>query len=111
VENPALLPRARRPVVVCAKKAGVVRDMDPYALGMLALALGAGRTRADQAVDPKAGIELLVGLGTRVEPGDPLCSLHTSRPGTAGALVERTRAAFSIGAKPRLKPLLVERLG
>jgi len=47
-------------------------EIEPYELGLAAVALGAGRTRADQRVDPAAGIELAVQVGDEIEAGAPL---------------------------------------
>jgi pyrimidine-nucleoside phosphorylase len=110
VERPELLPRARSPVPVKASKSGVVSDIDPYSLAMVALSLGAGRTRVDQAVDPKAGIRLSVRPGDRVHKGDILCELHAARPSQAQAEVDKARRAFGIGSRHRPTPLVLARL-
>jgi len=109
VEHPARLPRTRRRLAVHAQRGGIVRAIDPYELGRVAVALGAGRTRADQAVDPAAGIELAVRRGARVARNEPLAWLHVTG-GDPAALVDRTRCAFTIGgARPRLPALVLER--
>ncbi len=58
VEQPERLANAKAKFEVVARRSGYVSECDAYALGMSGIALGAGRTRADQAVDPSAGIEL-----------------------------------------------------
>lgn len=50
--------------------------MDSYLIGRASVALGAGRSRAEDAVDPGAGIELAVKPGDHVRAGDPLCTLY-----------------------------------
>jgi pyrimidine-nucleoside phosphorylase len=110
VEDPSRLPRARRRVPVTAKNAGIVRAIDPYELGRVAVALGAGRTRADQAVDPAAGIELAVRRGSPIARSAPLAWLHVTTGDDPAPLVERTRRAFSIGrARARVPPLALGR--
>jgi pyrimidine-nucleoside phosphorylase len=75
------------------------------------VALGAGRTRADQRIDPAVGIELLVKRGDRVEQGEPLCLLHVQKSAGNDALVTRARDAFSIGKKaPKKSELVLERI-
>ena len=110
VENPQLLPHARRPRVVAATKSGVVSTIDAYELAMVALALGAGRTRADQAVDPRAGIELMVRPGTKVTRGDALCCLHATRQSSQDDLLARARTAFRIAERAPRPKLIRERL-
>ena len=74
-------------------------------------ALGAGRTRADQKVDPAVGIQLCAKPGARVSKGEPLALLHLSNKKNAAALVARTAAAFTIGKKaPTVAPLVIERI-
>jgi thymidine phosphorylase len=86
---------------VLATESGVIKSIDARELGLAAIVLGAGRTRADQAVDPAAGIVLEVGLGARVERGQPLATLHTSRREQASAVAGRVRSAFQVATKSR----------
>ena len=60
--------------------------------------LGAGRTRADQAVDPAVGIERCVELGEAIREGSPLALLHVRDPEACDAVAVRTRGAFAIDA-------------
>ena len=55
VEHPERLANAKAKLPVLARRSGYLSECDAYALGMSGIALGAGRTRADQAVDPSAG--------------------------------------------------------
>ena len=111
VEDPSRLPRARHQVEVPAAADGFVTATDALALGLTAVALGAGRTRADQQVDPAVGIELCAKPGTRGERGQPLARLHLSSKKNAAALVARAAAAFSVGKRPPAsRPLVLERI-
>ena len=95
--SPTRLPRAPERLLVAAPRAGVVRACDPLELGRVALALGAGRSRADQRIDPAVGIELVAKRGDRVVKGAPLAFLHArSRRGNE-PLVARAAGAFTIG--------------
>jgi pyrimidine-nucleoside phosphorylase len=111
VREPDRLPRAPRRIAVLAPKSGIVSAIDPFELGSIAIALGAGRTRADQSVDAAAGIELGVARGERVERGSPLAWLHTRQRGDASELARRTQRAFTFGPKPkRAPPLVLQRI-
>lgn len=111
LHDPGRLPRAKARVAVESERDGFVRACDPLELGLVGVALGAGRTRADQAVDPAAGIELVKKPGERVARGEPLAWLHASRRQLAQTLVPRTRAAFTIGrSRPSPSPLILERI-
>ncbi|MEQ8833150.1 MAG: hypothetical protein RIB67_01745 [Miltoncostaeaceae bacterium] len=76
--DPALLGTARHRVPVCAPRAGVVDDIDPRGLGEAARWTGAGRLHASQIIDPTAGVEILVPVGTPVEADQPVLMIHTS---------------------------------
>jgi pyrimidine-nucleoside phosphorylase len=91
---------------VCAHT-GYVTAIEARALGELAVALGAGRTRADQAVDPRVGIELCVRRGDTVQRGEPLGYLHLARRSDATRGVAAALAAFEIGGR---RPRAVRRV-
>lgn len=96
IENTKLLPKARARWVVPAVRGGRVMRIDPMALGLAAVGLGAGRSRADQAVDPAAGIEILAPVGSRIERGEPLARIHARSSGVAKAELYRVQQAFQI---------------
>lgn len=111
VEQPKRLPQAKARVPVLAAKAGYVRDCDPLELGLVAIALGAGRARAEDRVEPAAGIELLAKPGERVSKGQPLALLCANTAARAEAQVARALAAFSISkSAPGGRTLLIERV-
>jgi pyrimidine-nucleoside phosphorylase len=110
VDDPSRLETA--PVVweVKAKKAGYVADIDPLALGLAAVGLDAGRSRADQAVDFGAGIELEKKVGEKVLPGAVLARLYSAGAPRHRAELARVESAFRIGARAvRPGPLVLER--
>jgi pyrimidine-nucleoside phosphorylase len=111
VDDPSRLPRARHRLPVAAPRAGYVTAIEALALGELAVALGAGRTRADQIIDPRVGIELAVRRGERVERGQPLAFLHVEQRGHAPELARATLGAFGIGPeRPRPRPRIIDEI-
>jgi pyrimidine-nucleoside phosphorylase len=100
---------ALAPVVVPieADVAGWVTDVDALELGLSGVAMGAGRTRADQRVDHAVGIELGVARGDRVERGAVLAKLFVRRTDDAETVRGRVRAAFIIGDESKPAPPLV----
>ncbi|MGC4093617.1 MAG: thymidine phosphorylase [Polyangiaceae bacterium] len=99
VEDPRKLPRARTRLPILAKTSGVVARIDALTLGVVSVALGAGRARAEDAVDAAAGIELTVRVGTRVARGEPLGFLHASSRVRAESVQRRAQAAFELGQR------------
>jgi pyrimidine-nucleoside phosphorylase len=107
VADTGLLPSASVKVEILAERGGFVTGIDPLEIGLCAVAMGAGRTRADQAVDPVVGIELAVARGDAIEAGAPLAHLHVRRAEDADVVLARVRSAFQIGAAAEAIPALV----
>ena len=83
---------------VAAPEGGYVARFGASAVGRAALALGAGREKKGDEVDPGAGVEVLVKVGDRIEEGEPVARLYGSRNAErAQALV---REALEISEKP-----------
>ena len=76
VDDPALLPQAPHQAVYEAPRAGVVAAVGPRAVGKGIIALGGGRTRVDDPVDPAVGFYITARPGDRVERGEPLATVH-----------------------------------
>jgi pyrimidine-nucleoside phosphorylase/thymidine phosphorylase len=112
VDDPSRLPRAPRLVDVPAAAAGRVEAIDAEAVGLAAMALGAGRAKVEDRVDPAAGIVVRKRLGDRVERGEPLCTLHCGAGGEPpDRVAARVAAAWRIGpAAVAPPPLLIERM-
>jgi pyrimidine-nucleoside phosphorylase len=77
LEEPARFhtPKFRRSFT--AQTSGYLTSMDCEKIGWAVQRLGAGRERADEPVAPHAGLEMHAKLGSRVEDGQPLCTLFT----------------------------------
>jgi len=111
VTDTTRLPQAKHVVAVPAVENGVVTKLDSLELGLTAVVMGAGRTRADQSVDPSVGIELAKKPGDRVLRGEPLAYLHLSHKRDQAALVARVTRAITVGKKaPAPAPLVLERI-
>jgi thymidine phosphorylase len=83
---------------VAAPEGGYVARFGASGVGRAALALGAGREKKGDEVDPGAGVEVLVKVGDRIEEGEPVARLYGSRNAErAEALV---REALEISEEP-----------
>jgi thymidine phosphorylase len=73
--------------------------------------MGAGRTSAEQSIDPAVGIELVKVVGDAVSAKEPIAYLHVHEKSDAKTFLARTSAAFVITPrKPQKAKLLLERL-
>ena len=107
LESGEALPRARLQVPLPGPSGGYVREVDAMGVALAALRLGAGRTRAEDAIDPAVGITGLVKIGERVEAGQPLAVLHANDEGALADAEQQVRAAIQIGHEPVDTPPLV----
>jgi pyrimidine-nucleoside phosphorylase len=109
-DAPHRLPKARQVTAVNAERDGYVTDIDSYALGLAAMRLGAGRARAEDAVDPAVGLILARVVGEEARRGEPLALVHHNR--APGAILDDVRAAFTVGdSAPPARPLVLGRIG
>ncbi len=75
------------------------------------MALGAGRDRADAAVDPAAGIDIVAPVGTTVRRGDPVLTMACGDAGrlpAARALIDRAVTIGETASAPSVQVLSIE---
>jgi pyrimidine-nucleoside phosphorylase len=109
VGDPSKLEIAREIAEVRAPQTGYVAGIDALTVGLTGVAMGAGRTRADQKVDPAVGIEIVKKPGDPVATGDVVARLFV-RSATSAPL-ERLASAFTYAdAPPRAYPLVIDRI-
>lgn len=95
-----------------AMKTGYISAIDAEKVGRVALALGAGREKAGDRIDPLAGVTLSAKVGDKVVVGQPLATLERSVDPEG---LERAAAdlykAFTIGSQaPDNGSLIIERI-
>ena len=111
VGDPSLLAVAPVCVPVAAPRDGWVVGIDALEIGLASVSMGAGRSRADQAVDPQVGIMLDAKPGVQVRRGDAIARLMVRREADAAHVAERVRDAFTFGDAPPLgEQLLLGRI-
>jgi pyrimidine-nucleoside phosphorylase len=111
VVDPSKLEVAPRVIEVKAPRKGFVVGIDALGIGLAGVAMGAGRTRADQKVDPAVGIEIDRKPGDAVNSGDVVARLFVRERSAGEALSERVANAFSYGeAVEPTQPLVVGRI-
>jgi len=83
---------------VAAPRRGYVSRFGALGIARAALALGAGREKKGDEIDPSAGVEVLVKVGEGVEEGEPIARLFGGRNAQrAEALV---RGALELSDEP-----------
>ena len=84
------LPRAPVIIEYRAVQAGVVTDIPPRKIGHAIIALGGGRSRTEDTIDPSVGFMIPAKPGDRVRRGDVLAVIHARTDADA----ERARTAL-----------------
>ncbi len=112
VDDYSLLPLAPDRATVAAKSAGFVGDMNAEAVGVAAMTLGAGRLRADDAVDHGVGVMVRKKPGEAVTAGDAVFEIyHRGGKGLPRA-AELLEGSFTVtDSAPPISPLVIEVLG
>lgn len=106
------LPKADIVVAAASDRGGYVTGVDTRALGLAVVALGGGRTRPQDPVDHAVGLTELVGLGQRLETGDPLCRVHARTTDAARDAADLVRRAYTLDdAAPTAGPAILMRFG
>ena len=104
----------RAPVVheVLAPRDGYIVDMAAEYIGGVSVMLGAGRDDFGDAVDPVAGILLKKKYGDRVERGEAIATLLTSKEDAVAEAEKRFLGAVAVGdSPPAPRPLIYARVG
>jgi thymidine phosphorylase len=92
---------------VTSEAGGYVAGIDAEAIGLAAMALGAGRAKKDDPVDPAVGVVVIEKVGARIKPGTPLARLYARSEGIAREVSARVRAAWRVGTvRPERRPLV-----
>ncbi len=109
VDDYGLMPSVSTRHVVTAGRSGFLSVLHAELVGRATLALGAGRNKVDDEVDPAVGAMVLAHPGDRVRAGDPVVELHYRRESDLAAALELVRRAIEIADEPPvLLPLIVE---
>jgi thymidine phosphorylase len=78
IDDYGRMPKASAKDQLTAPADGTVTAMHAELVGRAAVALGAGRDRAEAGVDSAAGIDILAPVGATVRRGDPIFALACS---------------------------------
>ena len=98
VENcRAHLPAAPVERAVPAPRDGFVASIDTRAVGLAVVALGGGRTRAEDPVDPAVGLTRILPVGAEVRRGEVLALVHARTDAVASAAANAVESAYAIG--------------
>ena len=78
-DNVSMLPQAKYSYEVKSDRTGTISEINSEEIGMTSLILGAGRITKNQPVDPSAGIILNCKKDNKIQKGDLLMTLYSSK--------------------------------
>jgi pyrimidine-nucleoside phosphorylase len=111
MDDPAVLPQASACELYDAPRRGFVARVEPRAVGRGIVALGGGRQRVEDTVDPSVGFVITAKPGDWVEQGEPLATVFARDAAGIDAGRAALREAITIAdeAEPPL-PLVSHRV-
>jgi pyrimidine-nucleoside phosphorylase len=109
VDDYQRLPSAPEQQVVSAGSAGFVTLLDAGLIGRAAAALGGGRDKMDDAIDPGVGIMIRAIVGDSVRAGDAILELRYRDPSRLAAALSLVNGAVRVEPEPQpARPLIIE---
>jgi pyrimidine-nucleoside phosphorylase len=112
IDDYARLPSAPDRAPVTAERRGHVAAIDAEYVGRAAVALGAGRARLEDAVDPGVGIDVVAPVATEVSAGDAVLEIrHRSGRGLEDAMELLSQAVRISEEPPAARPLVLSSVG
>jgi thymidine phosphorylase len=83
--------------------------LDAGLIGRATVALGGGRDRMDDAIDPGVGIMIRATVGDPVGPGDAILELRYRDPSRLAAALSLVNGAVRVEPEPPpARPLIIE---
>jgi thymidine phosphorylase len=110
VDHPERLPRARHTFDVPSAGQGYVTATECEQFGTACVALGGGRARKEDAIDPAVGLIVHKKLGDLVRRGEALCTLHYNDAGRLDEARRLVETAYRFAAEPPSPRPLVRRV-
>ncbi|HWQ42883.1 MAG TPA: pyrimidine-nucleoside phosphorylase [Desulfosporosinus sp.] len=95
---------------ILAHESGYVQPFDAHKIGVLAMALGAGRVTKESSIDLGAGVILAKKAGEWVEAGEPILQLYSSDKEKLAEGLELTQKLVIVGDEVPESQALIEEI-
>jgi thymidine phosphorylase len=112
IDDYTRLPTAPHTTLLRAPRGGFITAKDAEKVGVATMLLGAGRRRAEDAVDHAVGVIVRAAVGEQVKEGDAVFEVHYRDDATLAAALPLLTESLTIGdAPPAPVPLVLEEIG
>ena len=102
------LPLAEESFKVESRRSGFVTKVNTADIGHAIAAIGGGRVRIDDEIDPSVGFTTDVKIGDRIDAGGALGTVYCGAEAKAMEAVQAIQAAYEIGDTPLAELMLVK---
>jgi thymidine phosphorylase len=89
---------------------GIVSRIDTRQVGLAVVALGGGRTRPQDTIDPAVGLTQIAPLGSEVGPDVPIAVVHARSEAEADHADSLLRKAYTLDNDAPIGPLVFDRI-
>ncbi len=100
LDDPDRLPQAAVTGEVPASRDGIVVALPPRPIGHTIIALGGGRTSAEDVIDSSVGVVFRVRVGDTVVAGQSLATVHAADSAALATALARLQAIVTIDDEP-----------
>ena len=109
IDDYSRMPQAPEEHVLRAETDGFVTDLDAGLIGRAVVALGGGRDKVDDDIDPSVGVMIPATVGSAVRAGDPVLRVQYRSRTRLDAALPLLMEAMRMGASPRPRePLIID---
>ncbi len=104
------LPLVSETVKVESPRSGFINKVDTTEIGHAIAAIGGGRVRIEDTVDPTVGFTSELKLGDQVRAGEAIGVVYCADSAAAAEAARRIQAAYQVGDEPAQLPQLVKEI-
>ena len=105
-DDPAsFLPLVSETVKVESPRSGFITRVDTTEIGHAIAAIGGGRVRIEDTIDPTVGFTSELKIGDRVNTGDAIGVVYCADSGNGEEAARRIQVAYHIGDAPPAEPI------
>lgn len=96
---------------VLSSKSGCVTEIDTRTVGLAVVELGGGRVKSSDSIDSSVGFTDVLGLGEKIDAGQPLALVHAQSEDAAEAAQKAILKAYEIsGSAAEPGPIVLDRI-